>query len=229
MAWEKYENAYDQTWTTVATPTVSFVNTGSHVGSSYHLQLTGASGDYMWCEPAGSGNLIYWAGWFKVTTDNMADGSSILVFDIRTASTGLLVFTMTLAKAGVQLTITPGYYNAKAGSAINITAGTWYHWGIKYNNADEKWDLYWSTVADLGAAVQSGTADASTRAPGRLRVGFISASGTYGSDATIVGYDSFDVDYSALVHNAEDAASVEDSCIGFVPIILNSCLIGRYL
>ena len=209
-AFERFENALDQAWT--STGTWAYVNSGSHTGSAYHSTLVALDGNGKYIDPAGGGAIAYAAGWFNVVTDSMEDGSNVLIGGL--FSTGnVSLASLDLVKTGAQLGVRCNYRDStnKVTAIQDISASTWYHWGLFADNTNDLFAWYLSTTIDLGAAKNSGAAVMNAD-PARLKLMFNSPSGTWGSNSTKIGYDSIDWSTSSLVHTAEDSS-------GVVPVI----------
>jgi hypothetical protein len=208
---EAFENAYTQTWSDFAggAGTWDFVASGSHTGSSYHVTVlpTGSQGKYI---AAPGGDVIgYLAGWFKITTDNLVDGSQVSIAGLSSGAVTTLAAWMDIGKTGTQLWAKLLYYDnysTVSSDAVNISTGTWYHFGIKYDTTGNTWGFYLSTVIDLGAAQDSGAMDNVARVPDMICLGSIYGEGTWGSGATVFGLDSIDFSDVSLVHDGEDGA-----------------------
>jgi hypothetical protein len=149
---------------------------------------------------------MYFPGWFNILVDAMADGSTLKFLRIMTVTTGYGCFSLQLRKSGTQLSVhLYDDYNDVSVDSENINSATWYHFGIYYSSSADAWEWWLSTTDDLGASKGSASGDWS-RAPGRIMIGYSTNTGTWGSGTTNIAWDSFDVDYSSLVHSAEDGA-----------------------
>jgi hypothetical protein len=212
-AFERFENEHDQSWTLTGSPTHSFVAGGSHGDSAYCERMTGLSSEYYAIQPAAVSDVAYLAGWFKISTDGLADGNYIYPVGIYNPS-GYNCSALYVTKTGTQLTVNLEYYDNGdvTGTAQNIAANTWYHFGIKYDTTGATYAWYLSTDEDLGAAIDSGSLAGSTREPDYLRFG--NAYSSPYNPGTTIDFDSFDLSISSLVHDAEDTSTTAEAPFG---------------
>jgi len=209
VAFETFENAELQTWVDGG-GTWTYGASGSHGDSSYHRKVVGTATNVRYVEDAGASGIMYHAGWFNLLVDAMADTSTLVLVDLQTsvATSMLACCGLQLVKAGAQLTVRCRYYDGGTvyTDPVNISAATWYHYGLYYDNTNNKMAWYLSTDTDLGAARFSDDTITTTRTPVTVKLGYVSCGGTYGTGVTSMGYDSLDVDYTSLVHTAEDSS-----------------------
>jgi len=92
------------------------------------------------------------------------------------------------------------------GTAQNITAGTWYHFALYYNNTDNAMAWYWGTTI-TPSVVQSSASITTTRNPSKLELQFQSGLGHVGFQ---LDQDWFSTRSTTaqrrFVHDGEDAA-----------------------
>ncbi len=206
-AWEDFENAELQSWTVLA-GTPSYGSPGSHGSSAYYRTINSGAGNSQHATVAGSGTTLYCNIWIEVAVDALTDGSWIKMTQIQTTPDGYNCLSLRPRKSGTQL-ILDLYddYNDVVLDSVNITAGTWYAIDIYYSSSADAWEWWVSETTTPGASQGSGSVDWS-RQPGRIMIGYLINSGTWGSGTTTFRWDSIDMAFASLVHDAEDGAGV---------------------
>ncbi len=205
-AWEDFENAEIQTWT-VDSGTPAYGSPGSHGSSSYYRTIGSGPGNAQWAAISGSGATIYCNIWINVLTDALTDTSWIQMTQIQTVPDGYNCITLRIRKSGTQLILDLfDNYNDVVLDSVNISAATWYAVDIYYSSSADAWEWWVSETTTPGTSQGSGSGDWS-RQPGRIKIGYLTNSGTWGAGTTTFAWDSIDMAFTSLVHDAEDAAS----------------------
>ena len=205
---ETFENAYDQSWTDSGWAAKhSFISEGfSSDNSDYHDKGTNiAASDATTWEFSPSNQTAFVEGWvrFQDIAGLDVDAELVRFFYLQTAGdlsavTLIITYIGTETDVCIQATYYDGGVQTSATTPCGIVADTPYHFGIRYeNDGTDRFEWYWSTTSDLGAA-QDAQDISTSRDPERIIIGSNTISGTGIAGVIDLEYDSLAVDTTAF-------------------------------
>lgn len=184
----------DILWARTGGATWSFVSEARGSCSTGFWRTTNPSAGDRQDNNAGSPMAIaYLDMWFRVKVDGLADAAVIDIFRMQTADPFQCVY-FRMTKTGTQLSVVPVPHTGGTFTAQNISADTWYHVRIKWDNTNNQASWAFGTT-DTPSAIDTNVAASTTRSASIISIGRFAVSGTVGN--TTLDYDSITMDGSA--------------------------------
>lgn len=191
---DKFENSYDESWTEAA-GSWGFVSEARGSCSSYFVRGSALAAGQFLIITNGTTDPCYVDAWVRIKTEAISDGGSTSVIYLSTNPDGFYCIGIRVGKVGSDLQLYPTDHVSSSYTAQTISADTWYHVGLYWNNSANQAAWYLSTTDALGSAIDS-TTPSTTRSVGKVSLGRASSTGTVGTPT--FDYDSFTLDNSTF-------------------------------